>query len=78
MFEVRGQMMVQQNYLPAMMKLDLWRKDMDIIAQFADENSSATPLFDLTATLYDQTNALGIGAEDTAAIRKILDKLSTG
>ncbi len=76
MFEVRGPMMVQQKYLPATMKLDVWRKDLDLIAQFADENGGATPLFDVTASLYNQTNTMGIGGEDTAAIRKIFDLLS--
>src|SRR6202035_1149782 len=48
MFQMRAPMMVEGVYEPATMKVTTWKKDMAIIAEFADEVGCATPLFTLT------------------------------
>src|ERR1700744_2700288 len=48
MFQMRAPMMVEGVYEPATMKVSTWKKDMAIIAEFADELGCATPLFTRT------------------------------
>lgn len=74
--EVRGPMIVKGDYSRATMKLDVWRKDMTIIADFANEVGCPTPLFAATAPLYTSAIATGRGAEDTAAVTAVLERLA--
>ena len=75
MFQVRGPLMVKGDYSEAMMKLDIWRKDMTIIADFARELGSPTPLFSATAPIYAAATATH-GTEDTAAVCAILEDMA--
>ena len=45
MLQVRGPMMVRGDYSNPTMKLDVWQKDMNAIADFAREVGCPTPLF---------------------------------
>ena len=71
MLDVRGPLMVKGAYEPATMKLDVWQKDMDLIAEFSRAMAAATPLFDATRTLYAEATRLG-GGRDTAAVHDVL------
>jgi 3-hydroxyisobutyrate dehydrogenase-like beta-hydroxyacid dehydrogenase len=72
MLDVRGPLMAKGAFEPATMKLDVWQKDMDLIASFATALGAATPLFDATKPLYAEANRRGWGARDTAAVHDIL------
>ena len=74
MFQMRAPMMVEGTYQPATMKVSIWRKDMAIIAEFADQVGCATPLFTLTQPVYAQAMAMGLGDQDTAAVFEVLKK----
>ncbi len=74
MFQMRAPMMVQGVYEPATMKVSTWKKDMEIIAQFADDVGCSTPLFSLTQPIYSQAIAMGLGDQDTAAVFEVLKK----
>jgi 3-hydroxyisobutyrate dehydrogenase/glyoxylate/succinic semialdehyde reductase len=74
MFQMRAPMMVEGVYEPATMKLSTWKKDMAIIAGFADEVGCATPLFTLTQPVYAEALAMGLGDQDTAAVFEALKK----
>jgi 3-hydroxyisobutyrate dehydrogenase/glyoxylate/succinic semialdehyde reductase len=74
MFQMRAPMMVQGVYEPATMKVSTWRKDMAIIAEFADDVGCATPLFTLTQPVYSEAMAMGLGNQDTAAVFEVLKK----
>jgi putative dehydrogenase len=74
MFQMRAPMMVEGVYEPATMKVSTWKKDMAIIAEFADEVGCATPLFALTQPVYTQAMAMGLGDQDTAAVFEVLKK----
>ena len=76
MFEVRAPMMAANAYLPATMRSATWKKDMDVIGDFASELACPTPLFDLSASLYTAALAMGRGAEDTAAVCAVLEKMA--
>jgi putative dehydrogenase len=74
MFQVRAPMMAEGAYQPATMKVSTWKKDMAIIAGFADEVGCATPLFTLTQPVYAEALAMGLGDQDTAAVFEVLKK----
>ena len=74
MFQLRAPMMVERHYEPATMKVSTWKKDMAIIAEFADDVGCATPLFTLTQPVYTEAMAMGLGDQDTAAVFEVLKK----
>jgi L-threonate 2-dehydrogenase len=74
MFQMRAPMMVEGVYEPATMKVSTWKKDMAIIAEFADDVGCVTPLFTLTQPVYAQALAMGLGDQDTAAVFEVLKK----
>jgi putative dehydrogenase len=74
MFQMRAPMMVEGIYEPATMKVVTWKKDMAIIAEFADDVGCTTPLFTLTQPVYAEAMAMGLGDQDTAAVFEVLKK----
>jgi L-threonate 2-dehydrogenase len=74
MFQMRAPMMVEGVYEPATMKVSTWKKDMAIIAEFAEDVGCATPLFTLTQPVYAEALAMGLGDQDTAAVFEVLKK----
>jgi putative dehydrogenase len=74
MFQMRAPMMVEGVYEPATMKVSIWKKDMAVIADFADEVGCATPLFTLTQPVYTEALAMGLGEQDTASVFEVLKK----
>ena len=74
MFKMRAPMMVERTYEPATMKVSTWKKDMAIIAEFADDVGCTTPLFTLTQPVYSEAMAMGLGDQDTAAVFEVLKK----
>ena len=74
MFQMRAPMMVEAIYEPATMKVSTWKKDMDIIAEFADEVGCITPLFTLTQPVYAEALKMGLGDQDTAAVFEVLKR----
>jgi 3-hydroxyisobutyrate dehydrogenase-like beta-hydroxyacid dehydrogenase len=74
MLQVRGPMMVKGDYSKALMKLDIWRKDMRIIADFARDAGARTPLFTATAPIYTAATRGG-GDRDTGAVYAVLEQL---
>ena len=63
-------------YEDANMKLDVWQKDMAIIADFARRLGSPTPLFTATGPLYTAAVAMGLGAQDTGAVCAVLEDMA--
>lgn len=76
MLQVRGPMMVKGDYSNATMKLDVWQKDMTVIADFAREIGCPTPLFAATAPLYLAALAMGRSDEDTGAVCAVLEEMA--
>ncbi len=68
MFQMRAPMMASRQYEPATMRVSTWKKDMAIIAEFADELGCETPLFTLTQPVYTKAMEMGLGNQDTAAV----------
>jgi L-threonate 2-dehydrogenase len=76
MLGVRGPMMVAGAYDEPTMKLDVYQKDIDIIAAFAHEVGAPTPLFSQSAVFYTAALAQGRGKQDTAAIASVLKTMA--
>jgi putative dehydrogenase len=74
MFQMRAPMMVEGVYEPATMKVSAWKKDMAIIAEFADDVGCITPLFTLTQPVYTEAMAMGLADQDTASVFEVLKK----
>ena len=75
-FELRGPLMVSEEYEPATMKLEVWQKDMQLIREFAEKHGVVTPLFAASAPVYAAAVEAGRGHEDTAAVYEVLKNLS--
>jgi 3-hydroxyisobutyrate dehydrogenase-like beta-hydroxyacid dehydrogenase len=73
-FELRAPLMAKDEYQPATMKIDVWQKDMSIIAAFAKALGVETPTFTATGPIYDAAQAAGLGADDTAAVCALLER----
>ena len=70
-FELRAPLMAKSDYAPTM-KIDIWQKDMAIIADFAKSLGVPLPTFAASAPIYGAAQAAGFGGEDTAAVAKVL------
>jgi 3-hydroxyisobutyrate dehydrogenase-like beta-hydroxyacid dehydrogenase len=57
------------------MKLDVWRKDMRVIADFVRQVGSPTPLFRVTAPIYEAARTLW-PEQDTGAVCAVLEKMA--
>lgn len=74
MFQMRAPMMAERSYEPATMKVSTWKKDMAIIAEFAEDVGCKTPMFTLTQPVYTEAMAMGLGDQDTASVFEVLKK----
>ncbi len=76
MFEIRGPMMVANDYEQATMKVDVWQKDMKIISAFANDLKCPTPLFAASAQIYTNALAHGRDKEDAASVCAVLAEMA--
>ena len=72
MLEVRGPSMATGAYATPMMKVDVFQKDLGIIANFAKQSKCPVPLFSSSVPLFTALAARGMGLEDTAAVVSVL------
>ncbi len=76
MFEIRGPLMVSEEYNTATMKMDLWQKDLAIIGAYAQNLGVHAPLFEASTKLYKEGIAQGRDKQDTASVRAVLEDIS--
>ena len=76
MFEIRGPLMVSEEYNTATMKMDLWQKDLAIIGAYAQKLGVHAPLFEASTKLYKEGIAQGRDKQDTASVRAVLEDIS--
>ena len=75
-FELRAPMMVKGNYKNPTMKISVWDKDMQVIGGYARKIKVPTPMFDATKAVYRKAMQSGLGAQDTAAVCAVLEKMA--
>jgi putative dehydrogenase len=76
LMNLRMPMMIRRDYEPATMKIGVWQKDMQVIADMARAVDCPTPLFDACASLYTAAQAQGRGDQDTASVAEVLAGLA--
>jgi 3-hydroxyisobutyrate dehydrogenase-like beta-hydroxyacid dehydrogenase len=75
--QVRKEMLIADRYTPIRtMPLELWRKDMQIIADFANSAACPTPMFSAAVPLFNAAIASGYGDQDTAAVCAVLERMA--
>ncbi len=72
MFEVRGPAMAAADYSGPGMTTAMFDKDLQIIAGFARETRTPTPLFTLASSFYAAALAQGHAGDDTACVHAVL------
>jgi 3-hydroxyisobutyrate dehydrogenase-like beta-hydroxyacid dehydrogenase len=75
-FELRAPMMVKGDYKDATMKISVWDKDMRVISDYARKIRVPTPMFNATKAIYLKAQRSGFGAQDTAAVCAVLEKMA--
>ncbi|MDP7601545.1 MAG: NAD-binding protein, partial [Rhodospirillales bacterium] len=75
-FELRGPMMVADNYDDATMKMDIWQKDMNVIGEFAASLECPTPMFTAGIDIYRSGLAKGMDKLDTASVCRVLEQMA--
>jgi 3-hydroxyisobutyrate dehydrogenase-like beta-hydroxyacid dehydrogenase len=75
-FELRAPMMVKGDYGDVTMKIDVWDKDMRVIGDYARRIKAPTPMFDASKPIYRRAQQQGLGAQDTAAVCAVLERMA--
>ena len=76
MLEVRGPNMVSGAYTAPMVTVDVFQKDLAIIADFARECGAPVPLFSASVPFFAELSALGMGGYDTAAVIEVVRRIA--
>lgn len=76
MFEVRGPMMIKDDYRAATMKCEVYQKDIDIIGAFAAGMNIPVPLFEASKAYYSAALSQGFAKEDTGAVCAVLERMA--
>ena len=71
-FELRAPMMIAKDYSPASMKMNVWKKDMELIRDMLDNHEIDSPLFKMTEQLYKRAEELDLNELDTASVIEVL------
>ncbi len=75
--EARKDMLVSGTYLPVQTApMDLFRKDLKVIGEFANAIDCPVPMFTASLPLYTAALANGLGQQDTAAICAVLMRMA--
>jgi len=75
-FRLRAPMMVKGRYDKPTMKVAIWKKDMDVIGNFAQSLGAPTPLFSATLPIYAAAMSTGYAMQDTASTCAVLESMA--
>jgi 3-hydroxyisobutyrate dehydrogenase-like beta-hydroxyacid dehydrogenase len=73
---LRMPFMLDRNYTPPTMKVEVWQKDMQVIGDMAKSLDCPTPLFNACAPIYTTAMAQGLALEDTASVAEVLGAMA--
>lgn len=76
MFEVRGPVMAAGSYDASTANIEIFKKDLALITQFAAELDCPVPLLAISAQLYAAAMGQGRGEQDGAAVAGVLAGLA--
>ena len=69
---LRMPFMLERNYSPPTMKVEVWQKDMQVIGDMAKSLGCPVPLFTACAPVYTAAMAQGLSQQDTASVAEVL------
>ena len=69
---LRMPFMLDRNYSPPTMKVEVWQKDMQVIGDMAKSLGCPVPLFNACAPVYTAAMAQGLSQQDTASVAEVL------
>jgi len=75
-YRLRGKLMVEGQYQPATMKVEVWQKDMQVIGAMAQAVDCPTPLFSACEPIYNAAMARGLSQSDTASVCEVLGAMA--
>ncbi|OYU13528.1 MAG: hypothetical protein CFE38_00440 [Comamonadaceae bacterium PBBC1] len=73
---LRMPMMLERQYSPPTMKVEVWQKDMQVIGDMAKSVNCPTPLFSTCAAIYTSAMAQGLALEDTASTAEVMSAMA--
>ncbi len=73
---LRMPMMLERQYSPATMKVEVWQKDMQVIGDMPKSLDCPTPLYTTCSAIYTSAMALGLAMEDTASTAEVLSAIA--
>ena len=73
---LRMPLMIERNYSPPTMKIEVWQKDMQVIGDMARSVNCPTPLFSACVPIYHAAMAQGLALEDTASTAEVLGAMA--
>jgi 3-hydroxyisobutyrate dehydrogenase-like beta-hydroxyacid dehydrogenase len=75
-FELRGPMMIKNDYTDVTATIATLNKDIHVIGDFAKIIAAPVPLFRAAEPIYEMAMQSGHAADDTAAVCAVLEKLA--
>jgi L-threonate 2-dehydrogenase len=78
MLEIRGPLMVTGRYDHPSVRLEVFRKDLGLIAEFAEAVGASTPLLEASSRVYQTAAGQGRDAQDTACVAEVLRQAVAG
>ena len=73
---LRMPFMIERNYSPPTMKIQVWQKDMQVIGDMAKSVDCPLPLFTACAPIYTSAMGQGLALEDTASTAEVLGSMA--
>ena len=78
MLQIRGPLMEKEGWAKEItMKVEVWQKDMKLIAEALNRERVAAPIFNATIAVYNGAMGMGHEKNDTAAVFDVLQKMSS-
>jgi L-threonate 2-dehydrogenase len=73
---LRMPFMVDRQYTPPTMKVEVWQKDMQVIGDLAKSVGCPLPVFNATAPIYTAAMAQGLALSDTASTAEVIGMMA--
>lgn len=73
---LRMPFMIERNYSPPTMKIEVWQKDMQVIGDMAKSVNCPLPLFTACAPIYTSAMSQGLALQDTASTAEVLGSMA--
>lgn len=73
---LRMPFMIDRQYTPPTMKVEVWQKDMQVIGDLAKSVGCPLPIFNATAPIYTAAMAQGLALSDTASTAEVIGQMA--